>query len=157
MTINEFLENKDQYIEMAIDIAKNICPEGNELTTSIESVEDMDDVVKYIRNLYQKGLLDDDVDWNVAVVFGTLLGEMIINKEGYRWGLDDQEVPCVDAGEGNKLFPIYKIHKIITSEEDDEGSPSGFYKGFIALKAYHEMSEEEKEKITKYYPSEDSE
>ena len=48
------------------------------------------------------------------------------------------------------MSPITKLYKIITDEDDCEGTPSGFYDGFKILMQYQAMSEEEKARITTY-------
>ena len=143
--LEEFLKHKDEYVSEAINFGAT-CPEGAvELKTDLSYVENLDPLVSMTRRYYQKHLIDDNVAWNISVVLGTLLGEMIINERGWHWGMYDSGVPVVETDEGNKASPITKIHKIIISEEDDEGMPSDFYEGILALEQYYSMSEEERD------------
>ena len=75
---------------------------------------------------------------------------MIIREHGFHWAMSDNEIPIVETEDGNQLSPITKIHKIITSEDGGNGSPSGFYNGFRALQQYYEMTDEERDIITTY-------
>lgn len=150
MKLDTFLNNKKEWIEQAIDMG-TYCVDGTvELTDNIKHIENLDIVVDKIRNLVQKKLLDDNTAWNVSVVLGTLLGEMLINKHNYKWAINDEEIPVVETPDKNQLSPITKIYRILISKENDEGSPSSFYNGFLALEKINNMSEEEKKEITIY-------
>ena len=148
MTLEEFLEYVDEACEQAIETAASFKSEPIELTRSIDGIENLDRVVEICRNVYQKGYISEDTVWALSESFGILLGEMMINAEGWKWIMDDDGMPLVETPEGLKISPLTKINKIILSEEGDDGSPSGLYKGARFLLKYGSMSEEEKEKIT---------
>lgn len=131
--LEEFIKQIDEQIEKAIELGRKCGKNGIELNTSIETIDKLDEVVEFIRNLYQKRLIDENVAWNTAVSLGTLLGEMIIKKNGFRWNINSDNIPIIKTPENDQLSPITKVYKIIVSEDDIEGRPSSFYNGFIAL------------------------
>lgn len=131
--LEEFIKQIDEQIEKAIELGRKCGKKGLELNTSIETIDKLDEVVEFIRNLYQKRLIDENVAWNTAVSLGTLLGEMIIKKHGFRWDINRDNIPIINTPENDQLSPITKVYKIIVSEDDIEGRPSSFYNGFIAL------------------------
>lgn len=149
MNIQEFMNHIPDFLQQAFDVGDHLSQGKTELTVSLESIEKMDPIVDYLHNLWKKQLIDDAVAWNVSVSLGVLLGEIIIKEHGFHWAIID-DIPVVETDEGNRLSPITKIYKIVTDEDDTEGSPSGFYDGFKVLQQYSEMSEEEKEKIMVY-------
>ncbi|MBR5179191.1 MAG: hypothetical protein IKW90_10395 [Lachnospiraceae bacterium] len=146
MEIQEFLSKKDEFIQNAIELGKQTTKGSIILRTDIDALEDLDKVIDEVHNLYSKKLIDDTVAWNVSVVLGTLLGEIIIKENGFHWAINN--IPVVETEEKNQLSPISKINKIILDQDNIEGSAKGFYDGFIALSKYYSMSDEEKEKIT---------
>lgn len=150
MDIKEFKENIPSYIQQAINVGIDTTGGRIQLTTSMESIDDLDKVVDYIHNLYLKKLLDDNVAWNISVYLGTLLGEMIMNEGGFYWTINDDDIPVLENEKNNMLSPITKLYKIITDDNSCEGTAKGFYNAFKALEKYDSMSEEEKEKITTY-------
>lgn len=154
MDIQEFKNNIPNFLKQANDIGNHISKNETNLTVSLENIEKMDPIVDYLHNLWRKHLIDNNVAWNVSVSLGVLLGEIIIQEHGFHWSIVN-DIPLVETDEGNRLSPITKIYKIITNEEDCEGSPSSFYSSFKALQQISEMSEEEREKITIYIDSEE--
>ena len=144
MEIQEFLSKKDEFIQNAIELGKQTTKGSIILRTDIDALEDLDKVIDEVHNLYSKKLIDDTVAWNVSVVLGTLLGEIIIKENGFHWAINN--IPVVETEEKNQLSPISKINKIILDQDNIEGSAKGFYDGFIALSKYYSMSDEEKEK-----------
>jgi len=148
MNLDEFKNSIPLFLAQAVDTGNNI--NGAVLSTSLESIYELDNVVEYLSHLRNKGLIDDNVSWNVSVSLGVLLGEMIIREHGFHWSMSDNGIPIVETEDGNQLSPITKIHKIITSEDGGNGSPSGFYNGFRALQQYYEMTDEERDMITTY-------
>ena len=146
MEIQEFLSKKDEFIQNAIELGKQTTKGSIILRTDIDALEDLDKVIDEVHNLYSKKLIDDTVAWNVSVVLGTLLGEIIIKENGFHWAINN--IPVVETEEKNQLSPISKINKIILDQDNIEGSAKGFYDGFIALSKYYSMSDEEKEMIT---------
>ena len=151
MKLEDFLFSKDEWIQQAIDMGDYCVGGPVKLTNDIKDIENLDIVVDKTRNLVQKKMLDDNTTWNVSTVLGTLLGEMIIKKHNFKWTINDEEIPVVETQDENQLSPITKIYKILTSEVDDEGSPSSFYSGFLALEKLNNMSEDEKKEITTYW------
>ena len=151
MDLNEFLKIKDKYIQEAIEFAEECPMEKIELKVDIKYIKKLDKLVEIIRGLYQKQMLSDDIAWNTSVDMGVLLGEMIIKKHNYKWVINTENIPVLETPEKNQLSPITKIYKILTSEEDDEGSPSSFYSSFLALEKFDKMSDDEKKKLTTYY------
>lgn len=149
MNIQEFNENIPSLVEQAVEVARKISNNETALTVSLDSIEKMDPIVDYLHNLWKKNLINDTIAWNISVSLGALLGEIIIKENNFHWALIE-DLPVVETDDGNQLSPITKLYKIITDEDDCEGSPSSFYNGFKALQQYSAMSEEEKEKITTY-------
>lgn len=131
--LEEFIRQIDEQIEKAIELGRKCGENGLELNTNIETIDKLDEVVEFIRNLYQKRLMDENVAWNIAVSLGTLLGEMIISKYGFRWNINSDSIPIIKTSVDDQLSPITKVYKIIVSEDDIEGRPSSFYNGFITL------------------------
>lgn len=86
--LEEFIKQIDEQIEKAIELGRKCVENELELNTSTETIEKLDEIVEFIRNLYKKKLIDENVAWNIAVSLGTLLGEMIINKHGFRWNIN---------------------------------------------------------------------
>ena len=149
MTIVEFKDNIPTFIKQAIGTGKKITEGKTVLSSSLSSIGDLDGIIEYLHNLWEKKLISDDVAWNVSILFGVLLGEMIINEHHFHWVMNDG-LPVVETNEGNQLSPITKVNKIITDENSSEGSPTTFYEGFLALQQYQNMSDEEKGRITTY-------
>lgn len=149
--IEDFKSEIKNYIDCAYNLT-NTCPYGNyDIKMDVNNLGELDGFVEMLRDLYQnKKGLDKEQAWEMAVVFGTFLGEAIIKKHKFNWVENSEHIPVVETNYGNQLSPITKIYKIITSKSDDEGSPSGFYNGYLTLEKYHNMSDEEKEKITVY-------
>ena len=135
------------FIEDAVDIAKKISDGKMVLTTSIESIDNLDEIVGYLHNLWNKNLIDDTVVWNVSVTLGVLFGEMIINEKSFHWTINKEELPVVETEDGNQLSPISKLYKIIIDEDDCEGTARGFYEGFKALEYYDSLGDDEKENL----------
>ena len=131
--LEEFIKQIDDQINKAIELGRNCSQNAIVLNTNIECIDNLDKVLEIIRNLYFKKLIDKDIAWNVSISLGTLLGEMIINKHGFHWNMNDENIPIVEKDESNQLSPITKIYKIILSQNDDEGRPSSFYHAFLAL------------------------
>ena len=131
--LEEFIKQIDVQIEKAIELGRKCGENGLELNTSIETIDKLDVVVEFIRNLYQKRLIDENVAWNTAVSLGTLLGEMIIKRHGFRWNINSDNIPIIKTSVDDQLSPITKVYKIIVSKDDIEGRPSSFYNGFITL------------------------
>ena len=150
MDINDFLSQKEGFIEKATGVAKEVTNGEVDLTTDLSSIEDLDKVIDVIHNLKTKGLVNDTVAWNSAVMFGTILGEMIIKEHGFHWAINSEDLPVVEKDSHNQMSPITKLYKIIMDPESMEGSAKGFYQGFLALEQYENLSEEEKAKITTY-------
>lgn len=149
MDIQEFKEHIPDFLQQAFYIGDHLSKCKTKLDVSLESIEKMDPIVEYVHHLWKKHLIDDTVAWNFSVAFGVLLGEIIIRNHGFHWTMID-DIPVVETNEGNRLSPITKILKIVTDEDDSEGTPSSFYDGFKVLQQYSDMSEEEREKITVY-------
>lgn len=150
MNAEELQESIPSFIEKAINLAKKISDGKITLTTSFDSIDDLDETVEYLHNLWAKKLIDDTVARNVSVTLGVLLGEMFVNEEGFHWTKNNQDIPVVETEDGNQLSPISKLYKIITDEDDGEGTARGFYEGFKVLEHYHSLSDDEKEKLTVY-------
>ncbi len=136
MTINEFTGSIEAYITKAIDLGKQVSSNEISLTTDIKSIDDLDVVINAIKNLRGKKLIDDNVAWNIAVVLGTLLGEMIIREHCFHWAINSDDIPVVEVDEANQMSPITKIYKIILDTEDCEGNATGFYETFLVLLKY---------------------
>lgn len=135
MNIQEFKEQLPSLIEQALVIGCDVIGEECKLTKSIDSIGELDNVVANLHNLWKKKLIDDNIVRNTAYLLGTLLGEMIINEQGYHWVIEE-DLPVVETLRHNQLSPISKIFKIITDEDNFEGTPSGFYKTFITLERF---------------------
>lgn len=135
MDIQEFKEQLPSLIEQALVIGRDVFGEECKLTNSIDSIGELDKVVASLHNLWKKKLIDDNIAWNTSFLLGTLLGEMIINEQGYHWVIEE-DLPVVETLRHNQLSPISKIFKIITDEDSFEGTPSGFYKTFITLERF---------------------
>ena len=150
MDLREFKDSIPSFIEQAVEVSQKVTDGKKTLTPSLESVKDLDGIIGYLHNLWSKKLINDTVAWNSSVAFGVLLGEMIIKEHGFDWKINDEGIPVVVTEDGNQMSPITKLYKIITDEDDCEGTPSGFYDGFKILMQYQAMSEEEKARITTY-------
>lgn len=150
MNMEEFRNNIPSFIEQSINIGKSI-PDCNIcLTASLKCINELDTTVEYLHKLWLKHLIDDTVAWNMSVMLGTLLGEMIINERCFHWVINNENLPVVETEEKNTLSPITKIYKIITDKNDCEGTARGFYEGFRILEQYHSLNDDEKEEITTY-------
>ena len=149
MNIQEFKANIPSFLEQAIDIVDHISNvKIDKDKIDIESLSILDDVVLYMNNLFKKDLINDTVARNAAVSLGVLLGEIIISKNPLYWDMNEEEIPVLRKNENSYISPITKVYKIITDMEDEEGTPSGFYSGYLALEKWNAMSDDEKEAIT---------
>ena len=133
MKLQDFLIVKDDFIQGAIDFGANCPMKKDALSTDIDSIKNLDELIEILKGLYQKGVMSDEVAWEIAIKLGVLLGEMIINEGNYKWVINEDDLPVVEAVNGNQLSPIIKIYKIIRSNDDSEGKPSDFYYNFIML------------------------
>lgn len=133
MKLQDFLIVKDDFIQGAIDFGANCPVKKIALSTDIDSIKNLDELIEILKGLYQKGMMSDEVAWEIAIKLGVLLGEMIINEGNYKWVINEDDLPVVEAVNGNQLSPIIKIYKIIRSNDDSEGKPSDFYYNFIML------------------------
>ncbi len=150
MTIKEFTNSIDGYLANAIEIGKQVSGDELCLIPDIQRIDELDEVIGSVKILRRKNLIDDTVSWNVSVMLGTVLGEMIIRKEGFHWTMNSEDIPVVETNDHNQMSPITKIYKILLDQQECEGDARGFYEGFKILQKYHSMSEEEREKITKH-------
>lgn len=150
MDLQEFKGSIDDFVQKAIDIGLQVSSGEITLVSDISAIDELDTVIDAVHNLRRKELIDDNVSWNISVTLGTLLGEMIIKENGFHWAINSNDIPVVETEEKNQLSPITKIYKILLDNKDEEGSAKSFYNGFKALQAYDQMSDEEKERITKY-------
>ncbi len=153
MELNEFINSIPSYVDLAVTMGKKLNGGNYEITTSIKDITQIDAVVSYLHNLWEKKLINDDVAWNASVAFGVVLGEMMNNEHDYHWIIEDN-LPMISTDDNTKASPITKMYKIITDEDNCEGTASDFYEGFMALLEIQNMSDEEKERITTYVKQE---
>lgn len=130
-------------IEEACTKAKSLCEEitGKELDYSLESLETIEETIQYVRGLHRKGLVDDDVCWNLSVGLGIYAGDIYLKDKlasmDYMWRVNQDGIPVVGTEDGkNAISPITKVYKkLMVTEpgEDGEGSMSNVYSNFLML------------------------
>ena len=135
MDIQEFLDEKDELVQNAIELGKKTTNNSIILRKEIDAIEDLDKVIDKVHNLYSKELINDTIAWNVSVMLGTLLGEIIIKEHGFHWAINN--IPVIETEEKNQLSPISKINKIILDKDNMEGTAKSFYDGFVTLMKYY--------------------
>ena len=84
MKLQDFLIVKDDFIQGAIDFGANCPVKKIALSTDIDSIKNLDELIEILKGLYQKGVMSDEVAWEIAIKLGVLLGEMIINEGNYK-------------------------------------------------------------------------
>ena len=143
MDIREFTQNISDYINKAIDLGKEVTGGDVALSTDIRAVGDLDKVIAVLKEQYAAGLIDDKTAWNASVLFGTVLGEMIIAEHFYEWAISADKMPIVKTHAGDQVSPITKIYKIICDKDGMEGDADGFYKTFVLLREYYREKDAE--------------
>ena len=137
MTIDDF--KVEEYCEQAVSMCKKLA--DVELDYTLESLEKLEGVIGQTRALRRKdrGLIDDNVAWNLSVYFGTYFGEIMLRDQlaarGMSWQLNENGLPVVmDEKHRNALSPISKIYKKLTegeNEVDEEGDLPTVYKIYL--------------------------
>ncbi len=148
MRIQQFMTEKNDLIRRAIELGEEISSRKIWLRPEMSYMDNLDKVIVMARDLREKNLIDDGAAWNISVMLGTLLGEMIINETGYRWTINDEELPVVEDEDHNYMSPITKVYKILLDKDNEEGTARSFYEGFMTLRNYDLMSEEDQAEVT---------
>ena len=93
------------------------------------SAERLDEILEICAQEFLGGRLDDKQAWNLAVIFGTYLGETLLRnglgEKGYHWELTDSGLPVLQKDAANRMSPITKADKSIQNGRED--SVKSFY------------------------------
>ncbi len=126
--MKNFNEIASNIAEDAVQYARQ---SGIGLDYTRESAKSIDDILgAYHDHLDQYG--DDDgakILWNVAIVFGTYVGEMLLHcglaEQGFVW-IEDDKLPILSISDGQtaassitNVSPITKAHKRILNGAED--------------------------------------
>lgn len=140
MNLNKFINSIDHYLSDAIEIGLKASSGTIKLKPQISDIANLDLVIGYIHTLYMKELIDETACWNIAIILGTLFGEMIIKEKLYHWSMDSNGIPIVETSNHNSLSPITKIYKILLDNDNTEGTASSFFDAFLILQqTSHEL------------------
>ena len=145
MNLSEFKESIPSLLEKAKNTGEMMTEGTAKLIPSIGCLGDIDRVVVTLNSFFNRGLINDVVAWNASVSLGALLGEAIIREHGFHWAMTEDGMAVVETEDGNQISPITKIYKIITADNECEGSPSSFYNALLALMQLDAISAEERE------------
>ncbi len=125
--------------EDAVETSKQF--DGLKLDYSLDSLNDLEDMIQYFRDLNRKGKLSETGAWDLAVMSGAYMGEVLLRGElgerGYSWQMNNNGLPVVmDQTHRNAISPLSKIHKkLLNTQEgsDEEGTVMAYYQTFLLL------------------------
>lgn len=127
--MNEF--NPKPYCEEAIKLASQF--EKN-FSYKPEDIADMDELLESVHETYENKKISDKTADIFATLFGVYLEQVMLDNSlaeyGYKWVMDDSE-PCLVKDDGNKMYPLTKVSKMI--ENGVEDSVKSFYDVGIAI------------------------
>lgn len=127
----------EEYCKQADELARKCIGAGIGNTYTDRCMERIDRTIIYLKSLGRH--LDHDSYWDIAVVLGTKLGELMLEDKlkamGYEWHMDDNyNCPVIKNPDDNAAAnPIGKILKMLESEDDDEGTCKDFYDTFLFM------------------------
>ena len=87
-------------------------------------------ILPEVSGMFERGNVSEQGVWNLAVMFGIYLGELMrreyAEKYGFCWGTPDGNLPVLmKPGEATQLSPITMVHKRILNGPED--SVKSFY------------------------------
>lgn len=139
---NKIISNKD--IEIEKNIKKN-CATAINYAKSFEKnfdysnycIKDLEEILNYYSNDISKSNPTESQIWNMALIFGSYLGETMLRnglkKNGYNWGItNNSNIPLLITTAGNYITPIDKVYKRLINGKED--SIISFYDFLIDYK-----------------------
>lgn len=91
-----------------------------------ESIEELEVILKYYENAVKKVNLSDDEIWELALVFGAYLGEVLLatglKRAGFRW-VEENGVPILKRDEQTSVSPATKVYKRLKNGREDNVVP----------------------------------
>ena len=103
--------------------------QGRVLDYSDGSIAVLDELLDFYREYFEENRLSEQTVWNLAVLFGTYLGETLLRNglagQGYGWQLTGDGLPVLERDSANQMSPITKAEKRIKNGPED--SVKSFY------------------------------
>ena len=127
----------EDYCRQADELARKCIGTKIGNTYTDKCIERIDMTIYYLKSLGRH--LDKDSCWDISVLLGTKLGELMLEDKlrarGYEWHIDDSfDTPVIkNPNEKAAANPMGKIKKILESENNDEGSCKDFYEIFLFM------------------------
>jgi hypothetical protein len=118
---------------------------GTPLDFSVASLDQAEEIIQRLRSMYRKKYFDKDVCWNLTVILGTYIGEVMLKDKlgamGYSWQINEYGLPVVmNSKTGNYCSPISKVQKKLENTSiggDEEGTASSFYRTYLLIIRTH--------------------
>lgn len=114
---NNAKENSATAVSYAISFEKN-------LNYSKKSIKDLEEILDYYSNDIFKSKPTEEQIWNMSIIFGSYLGEVMLKnglyKKGYYWGKNDtSDIPLLITNNGSYTTPIDKVYKRLVNGKED--------------------------------------
>ena len=111
--------------ETALKLAENF---GKHFSFAEQDIDELEEILETYHQDYSNHVCTEHEVWNVSVIWGIYLGQVLIEKHigayGYCWKMEDGFPLLVKDGE-NKMSPITKVQKRILNGMED--SVKSFY------------------------------
>ncbi|WP_029321052.1 hypothetical protein [Butyrivibrio sp. AE3004] len=138
----------DEKIKELIDSAIVMCDKMANIELNAHdraSLSKLDNVIEQIKGLKKKNIVTEEVARNIAVPFGVLAGEIMLNdrlrSEGFSFisainaTVSDAGAPIVIADKSriNTIDTISMIYKVLTDDGDSKSTLNQFYEAFTLM------------------------
>ena len=111
--------NYQEVCETALKIAENF---GKQFSFAEQDIDELEEILETYHQDYLNHVCTEQEVWNVSVIWGIYLGQVLIEKHigayGYYWKMEDGFPLLVKDGE-NKMSPITKVQKRILNGMED--------------------------------------
>ena len=123
--------NYQEICETALKIAENF---GKHFSFQEQDIDELEEILEIYHQEYVNHECTEQQIWNVSVIWGIYLGQVLIEKHigayGYRWKMEDG-FPLLAKDNENKMSPIIKVQKRILNGAED--SVKSFYQVACAI------------------------
>lgn len=124
--------NYEGIADAAIEYANHF---GKNLDYSEKSISDLEEVLQYYFEEFQKDNTTENQMWNISVIFSVYLGQALLKnslaEKNFYWFLDKDNVPVLKKDDGNIMSPVVKTYKRLKYGPED--SVKSFYNVAIAI------------------------
>ena len=112
--------------------------------SNIASLKKLDEVIDQIKGLRKKNLVTAEIARNIAVPFGVLAGNIMmearLKNEGFGWNGNSEQASngkasliLSDKAGINTIDTISMVYKTLTSDDDAKSSLNEFYNAFVMM------------------------